>query len=178
MIRIQSVIALVALVAATSASAAVTQYSGDITSGAQYDLYPLQLEAGDIVVATLVCDESPPPPGNRPLDPVLSVFFPGSDPTDVSNADIYNDDGFGSDDDPVNGVDCNAFDSARVHFMAPAAGTYTFRADGFGSATGPYTLRILVTPAVGAPALDQIGMILAVLVLAGVASSRFRRLRA
>jgi hypothetical protein len=126
--------------AASPASAAFSaSYSGTIASGAQFDLYTLELRAGASIVATLVCDELSP--GNRPLDPVLSVYFPGSDSSDTINADVYNDDGFGQDDDPA-GVDCNAFDSSRVFFTTPVAGTYTFRADGFGSSTGPYTLSI------------------------------------
>jgi hypothetical protein len=90
----------------------------------------------------LICDEIAP--GNRPLDPVLSVYFPGSDPNDSGAYDLYDDDGFGLDDDPM-GVDCNAFDSSRVIFTTPVAGTYVFRADGFGSSTGRYTLSIWYT---------------------------------
>ncbi|MGH7263730.1 MAG: FG-GAP-like repeat-containing protein, partial [Candidatus Rokuibacteriota bacterium] len=61
------------------------------------------------------------------------------------SSDFFNDDGFGLDDDP-NGIDCNAFDSSRLIFRAPVTGTYTFRADGFGSSTGPYSLTIITTP--------------------------------
>jgi hypothetical protein len=113
-------------------------YTGNIASGAQFDLYTVPLIAGENVVATLVCDFDGV---SRPLDPVLSVYFPGSDSSDTINADVYNDDGFGLDDDP-NGVDCDAFDSSRVFFSAPVTGEYTFRADGFGSSTGPYILSI------------------------------------
>jgi hypothetical protein len=130
-------------VSPTSAQTTLGVVSGNILSGAQYDLWAIDLEGGTQVIATLVCDEIAP--GNRPLDPVLSVFFPGSDSSDTINADVYNDDGFGSDDDP-SGVDCNAFDSSRVIFTVPANGTYIFRADGFGSATGPYTLTITSFP--------------------------------
>jgi hypothetical protein len=101
------------------------------------------LVVGTAVEATLVCEEIAP--GNRPLAPVLSAYNPGSDPSSTLNADFFNDDGFGLDDDP-NGVDCNAFDSSRLRFRAPVNGTYTFRADGFGSSTGPYTLTIVTTP--------------------------------
>ena len=122
-----------------AAFALSTSVSGNILSGAQYDLWALDLIEGESVTATLVCDFDGV---SRPLDPVLSVFFPGSDSSDTINADVYNDDGFGSDDDP-NGIDCDAFDSSRVFFSAPVTGTYTFRAEGFGSSTGPYTLTIL-----------------------------------
>jgi len=132
-------ICLFALLAVSTAFAAAYSYSGNILAGDQYDLYTVTLVAGEQVTATLVCDEIAP--GDRPLDPVLSVYFPGVDSSDTSFASVYNDDGFGSDDDAA-GVDCNAFDSSRVEFTAPTAGVYTFRADGFGSATGPYTLRI------------------------------------
>ncbi len=133
------VLAFTALLAAAIPAFAIdTAVSGNIASGAQYDLWALDLIAGESVVATLVCDFDGV---SRPLDPVLSVFFPGSDTSDTIFADAYNDDGFGSDDDP-NGVDCDAFDSSRVFFTAPVAGTYIFRADGFGSSTGPYTLTI------------------------------------
>jgi len=124
---------------ASAVFAATTSYSGNIAAGPQYDLYTLHLAEGDRVKATLICDEIAP--GDRPLDPVLSVFFPGSDSSDTINADRYNDDGFGL-DDSADGVDCNAFDSSRIRFTVPADGDYTFRADGFGSSTGPYTLRI------------------------------------
>jgi hypothetical protein len=129
----------VALVVTSAVMAASFVFSGFIASGAQYDLYNIDLIAGENVRATLVCDEIAP--GDRPLDPVLSVFLPGVDPGDVSDSAFYNDDGFGSDDFPE-GVDCNAFDSSIVMFTAPVAGSYTFRADGFGSSTGPYTLTI------------------------------------
>lgn len=133
---------LLALIAVLPVFAFTTSFTGNILSGAQYDLYTVDLIAGEQVTATLVCDEIAP--GNRPLDPVLSAYFPGSDPSNTSNANVYNDDGFGADDDP-SGVNCNAFQSSRITFGAPVTGTYTFRADGFGSATGPYTLRISTT---------------------------------
>jgi hypothetical protein len=138
--RLVSLIALgaVMLLMAPAALALDMSSSGNIASGAQYDLYTVSLTAGENIVATLVCDFDGV---SRPLDPVLSVYFPGTDPSDTINADVYNDDGFGKDDDP-NGVDCNAFDSSRVRFGAPVTGVYTFRADGFGSSTGPYTLEI------------------------------------
>ena len=114
-------------------------YSGNIASDDQYDLYTVTLHAGDRVVATLICDEIAP--DDRPLDPILSAYFPGVDSSDLTNATKYNDDGFGSDDSP-DGVDCNAFDSARLRFRVEEGGEYTFRVDGFGSSTGPYSLRI------------------------------------
>jgi len=136
-------IAVAFVLAVSPSSAASNGHAGTIGSGAQFDLYNVNLVAGTHVMATLVCAELSP--GNRPLDPVLSVYFPGSDPNDTINADVYNDDGFGLDDDP-NGVDCNAFDSSRVFFTAPVTGVYTLRADGFGSATGPYILSITDSP--------------------------------
>lgn len=133
------VLAGIISIGAASVSAADYSFTGDILSGTQYDLYTVDLIAGEHVVATLVCNEIAP--GDRPLDPVLSAYFPGVDASDTINANAYNDDGFGLDDDP-NGVDCNAFDSSRLQFTAPVTGAYTFRADGFGSATGPYSLVI------------------------------------
>ncbi|MBK8026422.1 MAG: hypothetical protein IPK19_34800 [Chloroflexi bacterium] len=140
-LRFVSVLALmvVLIFSVVVVSAADYGFSGNILAGAQYDLYTVNLVAGENVVATLVCDELVP--GSRPLDPVLSAYFPGVDPSDTINANLYNDDGFGLDDDP-NGVDCDAFDSSRIFFSAPVTGAYTFRADGFGSSTGPYTLTI------------------------------------
>lgn len=129
---------LITLFAVNTVSAGDFSFSGNIASGAQYDLYTISMLAGESATATLVCDFDGT---SRPLDPVLSVFFPGSDPSNTANADVYNDDGFGSDDDPA-GVDCDAFDSSRVNFTAPTTGDYIFRADGFGSSTGPYTLVI------------------------------------
>lgn len=162
---------------ASSVAASTTQYTGTITSGADFDLYTMSIQRGAFVIATLVCDEDPGVPGSRPLDPVLSAYFPGSDPSDTINADVYNDDGFGSDDSPL-GVDCDAFDSARITFTALTDGVFTFRVDGFGSSTGPYTLNIIVVDAIGVPALDRRGLALAVAMLAGVALFQFRRLRA
>jgi hypothetical protein len=137
---------LIAVMVVAGASSALADllatHTGNIASGAQFDLYYLDLEKGAPIIATLVCDFDGV---SRPLDPVLSVYFPGSDPSDTINADVYNDDGFGQDDDP-GGVDCDAFDSSRVIFTTPVSGTFIFRADGFGSATGPYTLKIYVTP--------------------------------
>lgn len=145
-LRLMSLVMLIAVmfVLAVSPTSAQTLFvvSGNIASGAQFDLYTVTLGPGVLYTATLVCDELTP--GNRPLDPVLSAYLPGSDPSDTINADYYNDDGFGTDDDP-NGVDCNAFDSSRIIFSVPATLTVTFRADGFGSSTGPYTLTISQT---------------------------------
>jgi hypothetical protein len=138
-----TVVIVVLALAVTSVSADSFVFTGTIASGPQYDLFSIPIPAGMTVTATLVCDEIAP--GDRPLDPVLSVYFPGSDPSDTINADVYNDDGFGTDDDP-NGVDCNAFDSSRVIFTTPTTATYIFRADGFGSSTGPYTLTINTSP--------------------------------
>lgn len=132
------VLLIVVLAAVGAASAVSVTISGTIASGAQFDLYTVDFVAGEDVIATLVCDFDGV---SRPLDPVLSVFFPGGNPSNTIFADVYNDDGFGLDDDP-NGVDCDAFDSSRVIFTAPVTGTYTFRADGFGSSTGPYILSI------------------------------------
>lgn len=131
--------AVLALVPAP-AVAKTTVHTGTIASGPQFDLYTFALVGGTVVEARLICAELTP--GNRPLDPVLSVYFPGSDSSDTINADVFNDDGFGLDDHPE-GVDCNAFDSSRVHFRVPETGTFTLRADGFGSSTGPYTLRVV-----------------------------------
>ncbi|MFN8530424.1 MAG: hypothetical protein U0670_17620 [Anaerolineae bacterium] len=127
---------LLALIAVLPVFAFTTSFTGNILSGAQYDLYTVDLIAGEQVTASLTCEEVAP--GNRPLDPVLSAYFPGSDPSSTANADFYNDDNYSE-------VHCNSFYSSRLSFSAPVTGTYTFRADGFGSATGPYTLRISTT---------------------------------
>jgi hypothetical protein len=136
---------ILALAVSPTFAATIAVFNGNIASGAQFDLYNVSIEGGMFVTATLVCDFDGV---SRPLDPVLSVYFPGSDPSDTINADVYNDDGFGMDDDP-GGVDCDAFDSSRVTFLTPSSATYVFRADGFGSSTGPYTLHISASPAGG-----------------------------
>ena len=141
--------------------------TGTIAAGDQFDLYTLNLPAGLVITGTLGCDELTPG-GSRPLDPVLSVYFPGSDPSDVANADVYNDDGFGADDDPA-GVNCDAFQSSRVIFTVPAAGSYVFRADGFGSSTGPYTLVVRGELPLSVPTLGTVGLVLMVLGMSGVA---------
>ena len=152
--------------------------SGSIDTGDEYDLYTLNLAEGLVITGTLVCDELTPG-GSRPLDPVLSVYFPGSDPSDVANADVYNDDGFGADDDPA-GVDCDAFQSSRVIFTVPATGSYVFRADGFGSSTGPYTLAIRGEFPLSVPTLGTTALLLLMLVLVTDAgwSGRHRAQRA
>lgn len=128
------------LLTATTASAETLVFTGYIATGDQYDLYQVFLTANTQVTATLVCDEYLAP-GNRPLDPVLSVFDPNTDPNEIFFATYFNDDGFGSDDFP-NGVDCNFFDSSIITFVVEVEGWYTFRAEGFGSSTGPYILTI------------------------------------
>lgn len=129
----------VVAVSPTSAQTTLGSVSGNIASGAQYDLWAIDLAPGLIYTATLVCDFDGT---SRPLDPVLSVYFPGSDPDVAIDYDVYDDDGFGLDDDP-NGVNCDQFQSSRVRFSAPVAGEYVFRVDGFGTSTGPYTLTII-----------------------------------
>lgn len=147
--------------------------SGTIASGPQYDLYTVTLPEAGAITGTLVCDFDGV---SRPLDPVLSVYFPGNTGwDDTINADVYNDDGFGTDDDPL-GVDCDAFDSSRVLFNAPVAGDYVFRADGFGSATGPYTLAIDFTRGlVFIPTLDSVGIALFAVLLVGASLLLLRR---
>jgi hypothetical protein len=165
-----------ALIVAPAAQAQEWVFTGNIASADQYDLHTVELIAGETATATLVCDEVAP--GDRPLDPVLSVYFPnnpGSD--DTINANVYNDDGFGQDDFPI-GVDCNAFDSSIVQFTALASGTYTFRADGFGSATGPYTLTIgLGQTWISIPTLGEVGFATLALALAMAAVLVLRRRR-
>ena len=165
--------ALAGLAASLPVQAAHYQYTGNITSGAQFDTYPIFLTRGDLITATLVCDQVQG--GSRPLDPALSVFLPFDPAIDTAAAVLYNDDGFGTDDDPA-GVNCDAFDSARIIARAPQSGTFTFRADGFGSATGPYTLTIDTEPGYnGIPTLNQYGLILLGLLLAGFALHGLRR---
>jgi hypothetical protein len=135
-----SILALLVFVLLISASvtfAETSVFTGFIASGSQYDLYSLTFTVPTQVTATLVCDFDGV---SRPLDPVLSVFDEFGNPADIITAILYNDDGFGLDDFP-NGVDCDAFDSSYLNFNVEP-GTYTFRVDGFGSSTGPYTLTI------------------------------------
>lgn len=163
----------IALTSSMAAHAATFVFSGNILTGAQFDTYPIFLTRGDSIVATLVCDQVQG--GSRPLDPTLSIFLPLSLPNDTAFAAFYNDDGFGLDDDP-NGVDCDAFDSSRIIAQAPQSGTFTFRVDGFGSSTGPYTLTVNTTPGHDSiPTLNEYGLILIGLLLAGFALRRLRQ---
>lgn len=147
--------------------------SGQIASSSDYHLHVVPLSRGG-VVATLVCDAAQA--GGRPLDPALSVFFPGNPHTsDTLRADVFNDDGFGSDDDTA-GVDCDNFDSARATFYAPVDGDYTFRVDGFGTSTGPYTLTVgEPTSPVQVPALSGAGPLALTLLLAAASLLLLRR---
>ena len=164
------------MLSAVPAFSASFTVSGNIATGAQYDTYPFYLTRGDLVTATLVCDQvTPGNNGTRTLDPVLSVFVPFSASTDTALAAFYDDDGFGT---AVGGFDCNAFKSSRLIFRAPQSGTFTFRADGFGSATGPYTLSINSVPGYdGIPTLGEFGLVILGLLLAGAASMTLRRRR-
>ena len=95
-VRVGGLIAVISMLAAAPSWAGPQVYRGTISTGAQYDLYNIPLLAGQGVIGRLVCEELSP--AQRPLDPVLSVYFPGVDPSDTVNASIYNDDGFGGDD--------------------------------------------------------------------------------
>src|SRR5262245_48322081 len=108
-------ITVVLVPSAVRATEVVKVITGNIASGAQFDLFTITLRQGSRVVATLVCDSNGV---SRPLDPVLSVFTNLADASDTINAFQFNDDGFGSDDDP-DGIDCDAFDSSRVNFTVP-----------------------------------------------------------
>ena len=131
---IGGVIAVLLLLASAAFATSTITYTGTIASGPQYDLYAVDLVAGNIVTGSVYC--APPP--NNTLDSILSVYFPGSDSSSTSNADVYNDDG---------GPDiCGGFRDSTLTFVAPVTGSYTFRVDGFGSATGDYTLVIQVEP--------------------------------
>jgi hypothetical protein len=176
---IASMFVATSLLAVPPAEAQEWVFTGTIASADQFDTYVTPISAGQVVVATLVCDEVAP--GDRPLDPVLSAYMPSNPgPIDPINADFYNDDGFGTDDFPT-GVDCNAFDSSFIRFVAPETGDYTWRVDGFGSSTGPYTLTITAVDQTfeTIPTLDSAG--LAALAAGMVAASWFvfrRRRRA
>lgn len=119
------------LFAVTGVFAASYAFSGTIASGPQYDLYSINLIGGESVDATVYCADPP----NNTLDTIVSVYFPGSDPSSTANADVYNDDG-GS-------QLCGGFHNSHLAFGAPVTGVYVFRVDGFGSATGDYTLNIV-----------------------------------
>ncbi len=142
-------------------------YTGTIASGTQFDLYPLEIAARTRVVADLVCA---PPPGNT-LDTVLSIFAPGADTSDTGNSTFYNDDG--------GPEDCGGFHSSHLDVIIEDGGTWTFRVDGFGSATGDYTLDIVTSSAaiVAIPTLDSVGLALLVLLLSGAALHLLRRQR-
>lgn len=173
--RIAILLVAAALLTVPAAQAQEYVVTGNITSGAQFDLWALALTAGQEVTATLVCDFDGV---SRPLDPVLSVFRPSNPNTpNPTFADFFDDDGFGTDDYPW-GVDCDAFDSSIVIFTADETGTYTFRADGFGSSTGPYTLTIgVVDTWVSIPTLDTVGFAALALVLAAAGLVFLRRRR-
>lgn len=168
-------LALAALAAAV-VEAQQSVFTGTIASGDQYDLHTVFLVTGQQVGASLVCDFDGV---SRPLDPVLSVFRPSNpDTDDVLLSDYYNDDGFGTDDFPW-GVDCDAFDSSYVTFTAGETGDYTFRADGFGSSTGPYILTVdRADTWVSIPTLDEVGFAALALALAAAALILLRRRRA
>ncbi len=164
---------LLAFASGMSAHAANYVYTGNILTGPQYDTYPIFLTRGDLVRATLVCDQIDG--GTRPLDPALSVYLPLALADDTAAAVMYNDDGFGLDDDPA-GINCDAFQSSRIIARAPQSGTFTFRADGFGSSTGPYTLTIDTTPGYDSiPTLNEYGLIILGLLMAGIAMRGLRR---
>jgi hypothetical protein len=116
---------------------------GTIASPGSSQSVVMFLWGGQRVVATLVCQETAPSTNDRPLDPVLTVSGPdgpvGSD-----------DNGFGA--TVEGGVDCNTGASARVAFVAPASGQYTFLVEGADTTTGPFLLTRLVAdnPVVGA----------------------------
>ena len=155
---------LTAILSSVPAYAAHYVFTGNITSGAQYDTYPIFLRRGDGVTATAVCDPAP----NNTLDTILTIFPPNVAPTSTSNALFYNDDG---------GPEvCGGFHSSRLDVLAPESGIFTFRVDGFGSATGGYTLTIdTVAGYDGIPTLNEFGLILLGLLLAGLATRRLRQ---
>jgi hypothetical protein len=157
-------VSLIALSSSMAAHAAHYVFTGNILTGAQFDLYPIFLNQFDRVTATAVCDPSP----NNTLDTVLTAFRPGADTSSTNNAAFYNDDG--------GPEDCGGFHSSRLVFEAPQGGPWTFRVDGFGSATGPYTLTIdTVGDARPIPTLNEYGLILLGLLLAGFAMRGLRR---
>jgi hypothetical protein len=160
-----AIVALMGLGTSFSANAIHYVYTGNILTGAQFDTYVIPVQAGDFINATLVCDEVAP--GDRPLDPVLSLFLPGVPATDVQNSAAYSDD--------QGNQACNAFRSSLILFRAQIAGQYTFRADGFGSAIGPYTLTIDTTPGSAAiPALSDYALIVLGALVAAFAMRRLR----
>ncbi len=152
------------LVVAPALRAESFHFEGNITSGAQYDLYPIDLPPGTHVFADLTCGDP------FTLDTILSIFAPGADTSDTTNALFYNDDG---------GPDvCGGFHSSRLDVWLPGPGVYTFRVDGFGSATGPYTLDIETSRVAEAiPTLDTVGLSLLALALAGGSLLLLRRQR-
>ena len=169
--RLRQLTVMAALIAgfalAATANAATYHYTGTIATGPQYDTYVISLNRGDFVYANLTC--APPP--NNTLDTVLSAYAPGADPSDLSNATHYNDDG---------GPDvCGSFHSSRFTFLVEEAGDWTFRVDGFGSAIGDYVLDIETSAqALVIPTLDELGLVGFGLALTALALFLLRRRRA
>ncbi|MEO8196709.1 MAG: hypothetical protein ABI689_08305 [Thermoanaerobaculia bacterium] len=165
--RNRKVAAAVVLILGLAAVAVALSYhyAGTIASGPQYDTYVIPLSVGTHVTADTYCAAPP----NNTLDTILTAFAPGVDPSDTANAAFYNDDG---------GADiCGGFRNSRLEFDATVAGNWTFRVDGFGSATGDYTLDILTQSLVEVPTLDSVGLVVLTLVLAGIALVVLRRRR-
>jgi len=127
---------IVVVLAAGAVFAAATSFSGYISSGVQTDVYSVYHQAGTSVIADLTCDDP------ASLDPVLSLY--DSDGILIAR----NDDG---------GIKhCDAFWSSRIVYTFSESGTYTWHVDGFGSSTGPYTLRIQDGVAGFVPSDDRI----------------------
>lgn|GEM_PF-1312943 len=133
MIRLRSVVltCLIVIVAAfifvlpTAADDGVS-FSGTISFVGDSNDHNVSLSAGQNVIAELICTEASP--GNRPLDPYLTVYGP-------NGFSIYNDDDYSI-------QNCNSASSSLVTFIVPTSGTYTFNAAGCCSSTGPYRLNI------------------------------------
>ena len=156
--------ALCGVFLAVPAFAANYVFNGNITTGAQYDTYTIPLNRGDFVDAVVTC-ASPP---NNTLDSVLSMYHPFVSATDTSLSRFYDDDG---------GPDvCGGFHDSKLSVVADLGGDWTVRVDGFGSATGAYTLTINVRPGYnGIPTLSEYGLIALGLLLAAFGVRRLRK---
>lgn len=101
-------------------------YTGVLTHGDTVP-YAIVLAEGDWVVARETCEGEP---GNRPLDPKLSVRDPDGR-TVASNDDGYQ-------------PGCNIYSSSCVQFSAAQSGSYDFVVGDAAGQGGPYRLTVEV----------------------------------
>ena len=96
-------------------------------------IFEIAINEGDEIIATALCETDAE--GLRPIDTTLSINAPQTDGS-LEGLAWYNDDS-----DTV--IECAAYRSSQISFIAPVSGVYEFVVENVSVRSGPFSLTVL-----------------------------------